>query len=330
MAMFFTGEDMLNDISDLGEEQSLFDEEPMQDLKTQRYEYKDSVSIDSVIENPQNEYAVITDDEAFRELVSSIKRNGFDSSQALKVKPRDKTTGKFMLISGHRRLAAAKEAGLTTVPVMVDNSAASYSTAEENISILEANKGYRDKNVFNEVAQIKQIKNALLDEGKTGEEVASQLMEVTGKAERTVKLYVSLSTLPNYLIDYAKTTGRIKTQDGIAIKQAVDSGKDPNKLYGDLCAIPSDIDEEEAVAQAKAIIDKFCKVKIKKKEQEEKPQKNVDPIKHLKKVEKSLSKEDISSFYAVASAKRKAEFTELIEKIESELEAIKKWFDENN
>lgn len=329
MATKFIDEDMLNLVGNEGEKKDYFAANPISEV--QRYKFISNVSIDSVTENPQNEYAVITDDEAFRELVNNIKRNGFDSSQALKVKPKDKLTGKFMLISGHRRLAAAKEAGLTAVPVMVDNSAANYSAAEENISILEANKGYRDKNVFNEVAQIKQIKNALLDEGKTGEEITPLLIEALGKSEETIKTYTRLgNTLPNKIIDYAKTTGRIKVRSGLAIAEAIKNGKDPNKLYSDLCSIPDGIGEEEAAAQAKAIIDKFCKVNAKKKEQEEKPKRDVDAIKHLKKVEKTLTKESIDAFCKVSSEKRKAEFTELIEKIESELEAIKKWFEENN
>lgn len=287
-----------------------------------------TVDIETVVRNPKNEYAIVKD-EAYQELLNNIIADGFDKSQALKVKPKN-ADGKYMLISGERRWTAAREAGLTEVPIVIDNNARELSEVDENISILRANKGYRDKNIFNDVAQIKKIVETLKGEGKDDAEIKQMITDTLRKSEETAKRYLRLTKLDDCLIAYAKETGNISLNDGIAILQAIDSGKDASKLYDALSSIPEDIDAEEAAAQAKAIIDKFCKVPKKKEPPEEKPKKSVDVVKHLKKIEKTIIKESIDTFCNLSSDKRRAEFSELVERIKTEISEIEKWFEENN
>ena len=66
------------------------------------------------------------DPEHLKELAASIKQRGV--MQPLMVRPRD--GGKYELIAGERRWRAAKEAGLTTVPVIVR-----HATDEESLEL---------------------------------------------------------------------------------------------------------------------------------------------------------------------------------------------------
>ncbi|KPQ41066.1 MAG: Nucleoid occlusion protein [Candidatus Methanoperedens nitroreducens] len=59
-------------------------------------------------------------DEEFEELKQSMKENGFFKHEPLLVRPAVEAF-RFQLIAGHRRLQAAKELGLTEVPVCIQD-----------------------------------------------------------------------------------------------------------------------------------------------------------------------------------------------------------------
>lgn len=72
------------------------------------------------IDRDPNQPRVNFDEERLAELAQSIKTYGVISP--LLVKP-SKTPGKYSLIAGERRLRASQNAGLTSVPVLIDQNA---------------------------------------------------------------------------------------------------------------------------------------------------------------------------------------------------------------
>lgn len=112
-------------------------------------------------------------DDAF---VESIKRTGILQMPVVKVD--DEDFG-FVIISGHRRVEAAKQAGLTRIECEVR----SYETPEdEEYDFLIANKT-RDKNItqiLNEIKHYKQISRHKLNSEFTKELAAADMGESVG------------------------------------------------------------------------------------------------------------------------------------------------------
>lgn len=81
-----------------------------------------SVAIDRIVAadgfNPRRQ---LPHDAEFAQLVSTIGRHGV--LQPVRVRP-DERDGDFVIVAGHRRVAAAREAGLTDIPVVLTNAGA--------------------------------------------------------------------------------------------------------------------------------------------------------------------------------------------------------------
>lgn len=73
-----------------------------------------TLAFDQLVPDPDNERTETPDKEAIARLADSIRQHGI--LQRLLVRP---VNGKFMVVAGHRRLEAAKAAGLEAVPVEV-------------------------------------------------------------------------------------------------------------------------------------------------------------------------------------------------------------------
>ena len=133
------------------------------------------VAIDSIVPNPQQPRSVF-EAEAFAELVHSIKE--FGVLQPIVV--RTKGAG-FELIMGERRLRASKEAGLTTIPAVV------RETADENMlrdALLE-NLHRANLNPLEEASAYKQL---LEDFGTTQEQLADKLGRSRPQITNTIRL----------------------------------------------------------------------------------------------------------------------------------------------
>jgi ParB family chromosome partitioning protein len=133
------------------------------------------VAIDSIVPNPQQPRSVF-EAEAFSELVHSIKE--FGVLQPIVV--RTKGAG-FELIMGERRLRASKEAGLTTIPAVV------RETADENMlrdALLE-NLHRANLNPLEEASAYKQL---LEDFGTTQEQLADKLGRSRPQITNTIRL----------------------------------------------------------------------------------------------------------------------------------------------
>lgn len=126
------------------------------------------------------------DADALRELADSVREHGI--LQPLLVRPISE--GKYELIAGERRLRAAKEIGLTTVPATI-RSAGNQNTLElalienlqrENINPVECARAYR----------------RLIDEFDLTQE---QVAEKVGKSRTGVANTVRLLRLPKRVVD---------------------------------------------------------------------------------------------------------------------------------
>jgi ParB family chromosome partitioning protein len=133
------------------------------------------LAIDSIVPNPQQPRSVF-EPEQFAELVHSIRE--FGVLQPIVVRP--KGAG-YELIMGERRLRASKEAGLSTIPAVV------RETADENMlrdALLE-NLHRANLNPLEEASAYKQL---LEDFGTTQEQLADRLGRSRPQITNTLRL----------------------------------------------------------------------------------------------------------------------------------------------
>lgn len=133
------------------------------------------IAVDKLHPHPQNPRKVIGD---VTELAESIKANGI--LQNLTVVPNNDNWDDFTVIIGHRRLAAAKQAGLTELPCAV----VEMSEKEQLSTMLTENMQRSDLTVYEEAKGCQ----LLLDLGDTVAEVAEKTGFSESKIRRRVKL----------------------------------------------------------------------------------------------------------------------------------------------
>lgn len=134
-----------------------------------------TIAIEKLHPHPQNPRKVIGD---VTELAESIKANGI--LQNLTVVPMNDDWTEFTVIIGHRRLAAAKQAGLTELPCVV----VEMSEKEQLSTMLTENMQRSDLTVYEEAKGCQ----LLLDLGDTVAEVAEKTGFSASKIRRRVKL----------------------------------------------------------------------------------------------------------------------------------------------
>ncbi len=155
------------------------------------------VPIGKLIPFKKHTFKVNTEDSAFQELVESIKEGGI--IYPILVRPIGDDM--YEIIAGHRRVAAAKVAGLTEVPVIIkvlSDYEATFVMVHSNlyrpeISISEKAKSYR----------------LLRDEGKhqgvKGEDTAAMMGEQYSDSRRKVYRYIKLSYLTDEFLEWIDT-----------------------------------------------------------------------------------------------------------------------------
>lgn len=133
------------------------------------------IPTDKLHPHPDNPRKVIGD---VSELAESIKANGI--LQNLTVVPNDDNWDDFTVIIGHRRLAAAKQAGLTELPCAI----VEMTEKEQLSTMLTENMQRSDLTVYEEAKGCQ----LLLDLGDTVAEVAEKTGFSESKIRRRVKL----------------------------------------------------------------------------------------------------------------------------------------------
>lgn len=133
------------------------------------------IAVDKLHPHPDNPRKVIGD---VTELAESIKANGI--LQNLTVVPMNDDWTEFTVIIGHRRLAAAKQAGLTELPCAV----VEMTEKEQLSTMLTENMQRSDLTVYEEAKGCQ----LLLDLGDTVAEIAEKTGFSESKIRRRVKL----------------------------------------------------------------------------------------------------------------------------------------------
>lgn len=132
-----------------------------------------------LIPNPKNPRKNIGD---ITELKKSIEKNGI--MQNLMVMPVDEEYKEFIVLIGHRRLAAAKEAGILEVPCMVTPTL----TEKEQLTImLEENIQRSDLTILEEAESFQMM----MELGETVESLA----EKSGFSESTIRHRIKIAEL---------------------------------------------------------------------------------------------------------------------------------------
>ena len=143
----------------------------------------------------------VVDDEKMEELVESIKANGVLTPVLLRLDDE----GTYEMISGHRRLHAAKKAGLLRIPALVKemtNDEATIAMVDANVQreeILPSERAFSLKMKMD--AMKHQGKSTLSTEwtksGRTGDDIG----QAEGLAKSQVHKYIRLTELIPKLLD---------------------------------------------------------------------------------------------------------------------------------
>lgn len=164
--------------------------------------------------NPLNPRGPVVEDEALRELADSIRAQGI--LQPLIITPDG------LLITGHRRLAAARLAGCDTVPCVVR----AMGTTAQLVTMIVENSHRRDIDPLRLAAAYQRLH----DEGLTDAEIG----RLVGKAQNSVNRYRQLVRLPEHAQEEI-AAGSVNPSIGMAL---VRFAEQPAVLDRLLCDIP--------------------------------------------------------------------------------------------
>ena len=204
------------------------------------------LSINDIEPSIYNPYKVIDNDE-MKELVESIQENGILTP--LMVRRLENSSDKYELISGHRRLFAAKKAGLEKVPAFVYE----ISRDEAAVMVVDSNL-HREHILPSEKAFAYKLKYAAMKrqgnrtdltssqnetKSRTDEEIASE----SGESRATVQRYIHLTNLIPEMLD-------LMDKNEIAFSVGVElSYLDEDTQY-ELMGIMEETDHKPSYAQA--------------------------------------------------------------------------------
>lgn len=155
----------------------------------------------------------VVENEEMNNLTQSINENGILSP--IIVRPIE--NGEYEIISGHRRLFAGKQAGLTKIPAMVcemDRDTAAVTLIDSNLhreNILPSEKAYAYK--LKAEALSHQGKRTDLTSGQfvpksDDNRTSAEIGEPYGESYKTVQRYIRLTNLHPKLLEYVDE-GRI-------------------------------------------------------------------------------------------------------------------------
>lgn len=140
----------------------------------------------------QNQPRKVFDEAALTELTDSLKKHGI--LQPILFRPDEQ--GWLTVVSGERRLAAAKRAGILTIPsMMVDGNPAEIALVENLIR--------QDLTAVEEAEALRRLMN---ERSYTQEQLAA----VINKARTTLTEILSLNRLPQEIRDEYRATGAFR------------------------------------------------------------------------------------------------------------------------
>lgn len=152
----------------------------------------EEIPLEKLVKFANHPFSVNTDSADFAELVKSIEENGIINE--ILVRPMEDN---YEIISGHRRVAAAKKVGLEKIPARVKE----LSDYEATVAMVHSNM-YRDKILASEKAKAyRMIRDAESHRGIKGVDTAAIIGEQGNDSRRTVYRYIKLSYLNDELLN---------------------------------------------------------------------------------------------------------------------------------
>lgn len=150
----------------------------------------------------------VLDDEKMQDLIESVKLSGVLTPVLLRVDNNDE----YEMISGHRRLHAAKMAGLTTIPAIVrelSDDDAVIAMVDANIQreeLLPSEKAWAYKMKMDAMKR-QGSRNDLVDDGTSTHfgwksETAVLIGEQVGESKNQVRRYIRLTEFIPELLEY--------------------------------------------------------------------------------------------------------------------------------
>ena len=155
--------------------------------------------IDSLVDNPLNRFSM-AEDEEFLSTMRSVEQDGF--LEDIVVTPHSDNT--WRIISGHRRVLAARKLGKATVPCKVRRYPDKLS---ELRALMGANVHRRSITPFDMARQLETLRDTLAEEGQLPENVKeqSELMAAqSGLSRATVERYLDLLNLDATMTGWAE------------------------------------------------------------------------------------------------------------------------------
>ena len=163
-------------------------------------EFARQLPLDALESNPLNRFSMAEDAE-FLSTVSSVEKDGFLDD--IIVTPSGEN--RWRIISGHRRVAAAKKLGKSTVPCKIRHY---EDTLSELRALMGANLHRRNLTPFDLARQLETLREVLRQEGKLPESVKDQaelMAQQTELSRATVERYLDLLNLDETLTEWAES-----------------------------------------------------------------------------------------------------------------------------
>lgn len=163
-------------------------------------EFTRSLPLASLEDNPLNRFSM-AEDEQFLSTLESVKQDGF--LEDVVVTPAE-TEGKYRIVSGHRRVAAAKKLGRATVPCKVRQYPDKLA---ELRALMGANLHRRNLSPFDMALELETLRGVLREAGKLPENVKEQselMASQTSLSRATVERYLDLLNLDETLTAWAR------------------------------------------------------------------------------------------------------------------------------
>ena len=156
--------------------------------------------VDALEDNPLNRFSM-AEDEQFLSTVASVEKDGF--LEDIIVTPTG-TDGRYRIVSGHRRVAAARMLGKSSVPCKVRTYP---DRLAELRALMGANLHRRNLSPFDMARQLETLREVMRQEGLLPENVKAQaerMAEQTELSRATVERYLDLLNLDETLTAWAE------------------------------------------------------------------------------------------------------------------------------
>ena len=176
-------------------------------------EFTRQLPLASLLDNPMNRFSM-AEDEEFQSTLASVEKDGF--LEDIIVTPDE--DGKWRIISGHRRVMAARKLSKTTVPCKVRTYPDQLS---ELRALMGANVHRRNISPFDMARQLETLREVLSNEGKLPEGIKEQaelMAQQCDISRATVERYLDLLNLNETLTAWAEA-GKMTMTDAYELSR---------------------------------------------------------------------------------------------------------------